>query len=355
MSFEAIVKDIRAKQFKPLYFLHGEEPYYIDQIAERLEKGVLDEHEREFNQTVLYGRDIDLATLVGHAKRFPMMASHQVIIVREAQDLKSLLPKKGDDKEDETPVKGKGKNEASPKDILQAYLDKPLPSTVLVFCCKYKKLAKNTKLYKAIEKNGVIFESAPLREDKIAAWVDSYMGARKYSIDPRAGRLLSEYLGNDLSKIVNELDKLMLNIKSDQEINTAHIEKYIGISKDYNVFELQKAFGTKNIAQTYRIVKHFAANKKEHPLIMTIAFLYGFFAKVVKYHNLRDKSSAASVLGVPPFVINEYDAAARNYSPARLAHIMALLAEFDLKSKGVNVSSVDDGELLKELAVRIFN
>ena len=360
MTFEAIVKDIRAKQFKPLYFLHGEEPYYIDEIAEKLENGVLDESEREFNQTILYGRDVELSALVGYAKRFPMMAEHQVIVVREAQDLKGLLPTKGDDEDESVKAskakgKGKGKNEPSVKELFLAYLEKPLPSTILVFCCKYKKLAKNTKLYKAIEKNGVIFESAALKEYQIAAWIEGYLRPRKYRMDPNAGRLLSEYLGNDLSKIVNELDKLMLNIKTEEEISTAHIEKYIGISKDFNIFELQKAIGTKNAQQTFRIVKHFAANKKEHPLIMTIAFLYGFFTKLVKYHQVRDKSQAASALGLPPFVVQEYAEAARHYPPAKLAQVISTIAEFDLKSKGVNVSSVDDGEFLKELAIRILN
>src|SRR6201998_546230 len=241
-DFNEIMLDLKRKIYKPVYFLHGEEAYFIDEISNYIEQNVLDETEKVFNQTILYGRDTDLSSVVGLAKGFPMMGERQVVIVKEAQTLKDFAKVSSDEEGG-----SKSKKATSDKNPLAAYLDNPQPATVLVFCYKYKKLDARSSLAKAIAKQAILFESKKLYDNKVPDWIISYLKDKKYAINPRAAALLAEYLGNDLSKIANELGKLFISLPAGSEITIDHIQDNIGLSKDFNVFELQDALGKKDV------------------------------------------------------------------------------------------------------------
>ncbi|MEW6470023.1 MAG: DNA polymerase III subunit delta, partial [Bacteroidota bacterium] len=317
-------------------------PYFIDRISGFIENKVLAESEREFNQSVLYGQDTDVLRIISEARRFPMMSERMVVIVKEAQNIRNLA------KDDEG-----GKS----KPPLLAYLDNPQPTTLLVFCYKNKTLDKRTSLAKALDKKAVLFESKKLYDDKIPDWVISYLKERKYSIHPRAALLIAESLGNDLGKVANELDKLMLNIARETEISEDHVHRFIGISKEYNVFELQNALGRKDVLKANRIVNYFAANPKDNPFVVTISNLFGFYNKLLTFHMLKDKSrqSVAAALKVNPFFVGDYERAARNYSAGKVIRVISDLREYDLRSKGFENVSTTEGELLKELVFRILH
>src|ERR1700756_393808 len=349
-DFNEIMLDLKRKIYKPVYFLHGEEAYFIDEISNYIEQNVLDETEKGFNQTILYGRDTDLSSIVGLAKGFPMMGERQVVIVKEAQTLKDFAKK-----ESEGGETAKSKKGGSDKNPLASYLDNPQPATILVFCYKYKKLDARSTLAKAIAKQAVLFESKKLYDNKIPDWIVSYLKDKKYAINPRAAALLAEYLGNDLSKIANELGKLFISLPEGNEITIDHIQDNIGLSKDFNVFELQDAIGKKDVLKANRIINYFAANPKDNPLILTNASLYGYFQKILLYHFVPDKSKAASALGVNPFFIQGYQNAARNYNTAKLKSVFSYLRDCDLRSKGLDNVSVEDGDLLKEMVFKIMH
>ncbi len=334
MTFEQIIKDLKAGIYKPVYFLMGEEPFYIDVIADYIADHVLDETQKEFNQSIIYGSDVDALSLISAAKRFPMMGDYQVVIVKEAQNIKNLIPKKQDD-----------------ADPFLAYVEKPQKSTLLVICYKYKKLDKRKALAKTIDKTGVLFESEKLKDYKVAEWITSYVKRKGYLIDAKNANLLAEYLGNDLGKIVNETAKVFISLPKGAEFTSDIIERNIGISKDYNIFELQNVFGQKDILKTTRIVNYFAQNQNEHPLPLIMASLYGYFSKLIKYHYLKSTVSSDKIpgeLGVNPYFIKDYETAARNYSERKVRQIISWLREMDVKSKGVDNTSVEHGDLLKE-------
>ncbi|HEU4718192.1 MAG TPA: DNA polymerase III subunit delta [Bacteroidia bacterium] len=332
MEFNAILSDLKKKNYKPVYFLTGEEPYFIDVISDYVEKNVLDENEKEFNQTVLYGRDTDVQTIIAEAKRYPMMSERQVLIVKEAQNVRNI-------------------------EDLEAYVEKPLDTTLLLVCYKYKTLDKRKSFGKTVAKHGVLFESEKLRDYKIPEWVSTYLKEKNYSIGPKASQLLAEFLGSDLSKISNELDKLMINLPPGTEITAQHIQDNIGISKDYNTFELSDALSKRDVVRANRIVNYFASNSKDHPMPVTIAALYNYFVKVLRYHGLENKAkdSVARALGVNPFFVNDYAAAARNYPVGKLKAIFSFLREYDLRSKGVDNASAEDGDLMKEMVWKILH
>ncbi|MBL7915178.1 MAG: DNA polymerase III subunit delta [Bacteroidetes bacterium ADurb.Bin397] len=354
-TYDQIIKDLKNKVYHPIYFLFGDEPYYIDLIAEYIENNVLSDMEKEFNQTVLYGRDVDLATITGNAKRYPMMSNYQVVIVREAQDVKDLFKKKrsGDDEDDSDADSDSGDD----KDPLVQYLQKPLQSTLLVFCYKYKKPDKRTKAGKLLEKTGVVFESKKLYENKIPAWVTAYVKSKGCQIQDDAANLLAEYLGTDLAKVSNELDKLMINVPKGSAINSDHIEKNIGISKDYNVFELQQAMAKRDFVKINRIINYFGANQKNNPLVITLSTLHSYFTKVVAFHIFKGKPGVdmAAALGVMFFFVKDYEAAARTFSMEAAKRAISLLHEYDLKSKGVNSGETSENDLLKELIFKIMH
>lgn len=345
-TFENILQDLKNKVYSPVYLLQGEESYYIDVISDYIEKNVLDDMEKEFNQTILYGKDVDLLSLISQAKRYPMMSNYQVVIVKEAQSIKNLVAK------EKKTTKG-DKEEVNP---LEVYLQNPVPSTLLVLCHKYGKVDGRSKVSKMFDKAGVVFESKKLYDNQVPAWVKQYCAAKKYKINERATQLIAEYLGNDLSKVSNELDKLMINVPNTVEITPEHIEQNIGISKDYNVFELNDALNSKNVLKANRIVNYFAANPKANPFVVTLGSLFSHFNKLIMYQSIPDKSKAASAMGINPFFIKDYQTAAQNYSLAKLVNIIAVLRDYDLKSKGMGSSgNVEDGELLKEMVFKIMH
>ncbi len=327
-----IVSDIKNGNIKPIYFLMGEESYYIDKISDYIEQNVLDETEKGFNQQILYGRDTSIEAIVSAAKRYPMMADKQVIIVKEAQDLSRTIEK------------------------LVSYAENPQLTTVLVVNYKYKKLDKRKKLHKAIAKSGLIYESKKLYENQVADWIRRILSGKKYQVEPKAAQMLVEFLGTDLSKIANELDKLMLILPKETIINDKHIEDNIGISKDFNNFELRKAVGEKNILKANRIINYFSENPKNNPLVMTISLLNSFFTQLLLFHGLKDKSknTVARSLGVSPYFVDEYFLAARNYPMRKVAQVIATLREADLKSKGVGASQSQE-DILKELLFKILH
>lgn len=345
--------DIKRRLFKPVYFLCGEEPYYIDVISDAIEKTVLDENEKEFNQTIVYGKDTDLATILSLAKQFPMMSEYQVVIVKEAQNIKELN-KNADSDDDED--SGKSKNSNASAQFL-AYVQNPQPTTILVFCYKYKTLDKRSAIAKAIQKNAVYAEFSKLYDNQVPDWINNYIKEKKYTVNPKASFLLAEFLGSDLSKIANEIDKLVINLQAGSEITAELVQDNIGISKEYNVFEFQDALAKKDVLKANRIVNYFAANEKEHHPVMITGSLYNYFSKILKYHFLPDKSkfTAAQALGVNPFFVEGYARAAANYNTGKLKQVFSHLKECDLKSKGVNNSGTPNGELLRELVFKILH
>ncbi|MDX1462172.1 MAG: DNA polymerase III subunit delta [Marinirhabdus sp.] len=328
---KSIISDIRQGNIAPIYFLMGEEPYYIDGIAKFIENSVLSEEERGFNQVVLYGRDTSIDDIVSNAKRYPMMAERQVVIVKEAQDLSRTI------------------------ENLLPYATQPQPTTVLVICYKYKKLDARKKLLKTLKKHGsVVFESKKLYDNQVPDWIRNVLSSKGYAITPKAAQMLTEFLGNDLSKVNNELEKLQLIVKPEQQITPQIVEENIGISKDFNNFELQNAVGSKNIKKAFAIVQYFAQNPKNHPLVLTVALLYSFFSKLLKYHALSNKADAPKVLGVSPYFIKEYQTASKHYSMKEASAIISSIREIDLKGKGVGAANVSQADLYKELLSSIF-
>lgn len=341
ITIHELLKNIENRIFRPVYLLHGEEAYYIDKISALLEQKVLSESEKGFNQTILYGKETDMMTILNAAKRFPMMSDYQLIVVKEAQELK--WSKGADD-------------DKKASDPLLAYAENPLKSTVLVFCYKHAKFDKRKKIYKTIDKNGVVFESSEIYSDKIATWIVDFLKQKNYSIQPQASALLAEYLGNNLSKVVNELEKLMLSIPPGQEITVADVQSNIGISKDYNVFELQAALARRDTLKANQIINYFARNPKSNPMVLVLGTLNNYFTKLLRYHYAVDKSpqSLAKELGVHPFFVKEYELAGKNYSKDQLFRVISDLRESDLKTKGVDATgNTTDAELMKELVFRI--
>ena len=328
-----IINDIKAGNIKPIYFLMGEEPYYIDKLSEYIENSILQEHERDFNQTVLYGRDVTIEDVVSNAKRYPMMADRQVVIVKEAQDLVKTIDK------------------------LESYAENPQPTTVLVICYKYKTLDKRKKITKILAQKGVVYESKKLYENQVGEWLKRVLQGKKLNIDPKAAAMLVDFLGTDLSKIANELDKLAIILPQGSTITPAIIEENIGFSKDFNVFEFRKAIGERNQLKSYQIADHFAQNPKDNPMVVTTSLVFSFFIQLLKYHGLKDRNpkTVAPILGVSPFFLKDYDVALRNYPMRKVSQIVASLRDIDVKSKGVGANALPQSDLLKEMLVKIFN
>lgn len=336
MNVNTILSDIKKRKFSPVYLLHGEESYYIDLISDALEKTVLTEAQKGFDQTLLYGKDTSITTIVNTAKRYPMMSDYQLIVIKEAQELK-------------------WKTE---EDFLLKYVENLTPTTILVLAFKYGKFDKRKKIYKALDKAGVVVESAKLYDNKVAEWIVDLFRAEGHTIHPQASSMMAEYLGTDLSKIANEVEKLLLNVPKGEEILPKHIEQNIGISKDYNVFELQSALAKRNTLKAVQIVNYFAENPKSNPLPMVIGTLGNYFTKILKYHYLPDKSpqSAAKQLGVHTFFLKEYELAARNFNRRKTFDIINQLSVYDLKTKGLDVGPhTESVDILRELVFKILN
>jgi len=332
MDHKAIIRSIKERNFERIYFLHGEEPFYIDLITNAIIENALEENEKDFNQSIFYGKDSDVQAIIADAKGFPMMASRRVVIIKEAQDLKKI-------------------------EELESYFNNASDQTVFVVNYKYKKFDSRKKVFKAASKNGIVFQSAKIPEYKLLDWINMFVKEKGFAIKPKAAMLIMEFLGNDLSKISKELEKLEILIEKGTTINEEHIEENIGISKDYNSFELVNAIGMRDVSKANKIVDYFNHNPKATPLIVVISNLFNHFQKLMKIHFLENKSreGLASVLRVPPFVVGELQKSARIYNPKKIAANIAILHEYDLKAKGIGNASAKDGELLKEMIYRLMH
>ena len=328
-----ILVDIKKGLIAPIYFLMGEEPYFIDTVSEYLDKHVLEEDQKGFDQLVLYGQDVTVPAIIDYARRFPMMAERQVIIIKEAQNLKSTI------------------------DLLVPYVENPTPTTTLVFCYKYESLDKRKKLVKALEKNKscVVLESKKLYENQIATWLPDVLKKKHLSIQPKATQMLVDFLGTDLSRIQNEVNKLALIVPENTEVTPDIIEKNIGISKEFNNFELKSALAVKDTYKATRILKHFADNPKDNPLVVTLSVLYGFFQQLLSFHGLTDQSdrSVMATVKVPIFAIKDLRSAAQHYPMKKVSSIIAALRAIDVKSKGVGAASITEADLRKELIIML--
>jgi len=337
-SVEGIIANIKQHKYAPVYFLHGEEPFFIDKISNYIEKNVIPEHEKGFNQVVLYGKDVAMATIMGNAKRFPMMAERQVVIVKEAQEIKDIGREEGQEQ-------------------LISYLNNPLASTVLVFCHKNKKLDARKKLAKEVDVKGVLFESKKLYDNQVEPFVSTLVAENGYKINPRASYIFAQYIGNNLSRINNEFEKLTVNLKSGQEIDEVTIQRNIGISKEYNIFELQNSLVRRDVEKVFRIVNYFADNPKSNPIIPSITILFNFFTKVMLAHinsNMQDRE-LASVIGVSPFFVKDYRNACRSFNRSKIIDAIKALHEADLQSKGIGYNNITEGDIMKELVYKLLN
>lgn len=333
MTYEDILRSLKKKEYAPVYFLMGDESFFIDKITDYIIENALAESERDFNQTILYGKDTDIGTIVTTARRFPMMAEKQLVVIREAQNIKNI-------------------------DQLSSYVKNPLKSTILVINYKYKSLDKRKNFTKEVAQNGVLFESKKIYDNQVPDWIKKYASGLKYNIDTKGAFLLAEFLGNDLGKITNALEKLTININNRSTITPDDIEKNIGISKDYNNFELQNALGKKDVFKANQIINFFSTNEKNHPMVVTIALLHSYFSKVLKYYFIKNKTNekvVASSLRINPYFVKDYKQASAKYNPKKLVSIIEMLREYDLKSKGYGDVSTKHGDLLKELIFKILH
>jgi DNA polymerase-3 subunit delta len=337
-SPESVLQEIKAGRLAPVYFLQGDEPYYIDQIADYIEKNVLNETEKGFNQMVLYGKDAPMAIILNQARRFPMMSERQVVIVKEAQDIPDLGREEG-------------------KKLIESYVKNPLPSTILVFCHKYKTLDGRSALAKVIDKHAVLINTKKLYDNQLPDWIEQYVKSTGNAIDSKAAFMLAEYIGNDLARLANEVQKLLLNFKEKVTIDSALIQKYVGVSKEYNTFELQKALAIRDVVKANQIILYFEGNPKNNPVILVIAFLFSYYSKLLLLHHQQayQEAAVAKVLGLHPFVAKEYLPALRNYPPHKVIENIGWIQQADLQSKGVVGGSMSDGQILKELVFRLMH
>jgi DNA polymerase III subunit delta len=338
MTYENIIEKIKKRIFAPVYFLAGEEPYFIDRISKLLEQTVVEPECKDFDQDIVYGRDVTPEQVFSLCRAYPLMGAHRLVIVREAQNIKDLVKDQ--------------------KEIFKNYLKNPTPTTILVFDYKYKKIDGRTSFAQAIAKKAVFLDSAPIRDYKIPEFIESLIRNTSYKMSPVTREILAQNIGNNLSKIENEIEKLFVNLRPGVEITPEIIEEYIGISKDYNIFELQNALLKRDVMKANRIINYFAQNPKDNSAIKNMTFLFGIFRKIFHYHFIKNKSDKrllAAELKVNPFFLQDYQIAAGIYSPKKLAQIFALLREYDQKTKGVETATIDESELMKELIFKILH
>jgi len=330
---QSILAEVKAGNLKPVYFLMGDESYYIDMITESLLEMFMTESEKEFDLAVVYGKDTDMRQVISLARQYPMMAKHRVVLVKEAQDIKDM-------------------------ETLSIYLEKPMQSTILIVNYKNGSLDRRKKLASELDKSGLLYESKKLYDNELPGWIINFAKSRGLGIDDRTAELLAEYLGSDLGRIVGELEKLTITIpKGENRITPELIERHIGISKEYNDFELQSSIVSKNILKANKIAVYYGKNPKANPLVKTIALLSGFFSNLMLFHYLVDKSqnAVASELGISPYRVREYSEGAKNYNALKTMNIISLLRTYDGKSKGFESKSIPDVELLKELLYKIMH
>ncbi len=333
-----VIADLKNGNYSPVYFLQGDEPFYIDQISDYIEQNALEEAQKGFNQVVMYGRDHTVGSIMTQAKRFPMMSERQVVIVKEAQNISDI------------------NNEAGAK-LLSAYITNPLATTILVFAYKNKTLDGRKALGKELDKKAILVTSKKLYDNKIPGWIAEYCKDNGHAIRQKAVMLIAEHVGNDLSKIANEIKKMLINFKGHTEIDEEHVERYIGISKDYNVFELQNALGKRQVLKANTIINYFEQDPKSNPIIPIIALLYSYYSKILLVHHAKDKSdrAIASVLKVNPFFAKDYIIASKNYKLGSTILAIQAIQKADLQSKGIVGGSLAQGQILKELVFTIMH
>ena len=334
LSCDDILKELRAKQYRPIYYLMGEESYYIDLIADYITDNVLSETEKEFNLTVVYGADVDIATVINAAKRYPMMSEYQVVIVKEAQAIRNM-------------------------EELSFYLQKPLNSTILVICHKHGTLDKRKKLVAEVEKVGILFESKKIKDSQLPAFINSYMKRKDIDMEPKASAMLADFVGTDLSRLTGELEKLIITLPAGQKrVTPEQIEKNIGIRKDYNNFELRSALVEKDILKANKIIKYFEENPKTNPIQMTLSLLFNFYSNLMLsyYSPEKTEQGIASWLGLKsPWAARDYLTAMRRYNGVKTMQIIGEIRYADAKSKGINNASMSDGDILRELVFKILH
>lgn len=337
-SVKKILTELKAKKYAPVYFLQGEEPFYIDLVADYIENNVLNDTEKGFNQVIVYGKDSPMATILTHARRFPMMADRQVVIVREAQDIPDL-------------------NKETGAKMLLDYVSKPVPTTILVFCHKHKTLDKRRELGKKIDKLTVALTSRKPYDSQLPEFVQEYAAERKIRIHDRAVIVLCEFVGNDLHRLANEIDKLSLSAGDGGEITAEQVMQQVGVSKEYNVFELQKAILHKDAVMANRIVNYMESNTRKSPLIPAVAYLFSFFSKVLVATQAPDKSERGLVtaLKIKPYSARDYSTALRNFSQRKIVECIGVIKQADLRLKGVDSGSQSEGQILRELVFRLMN
>lgn len=332
MQFQDILKEIKQSQFRSIYLLSGEEPYFIDKIAQALEQKVLKEEEKSFNQSILYGSETTMQSVLAEARRYPMMSERVLVVVREAQHLKNW-------------------------ELLESYAENPQPSTVLVLAHKHKKVDKRRKAIKLIKDRHLLFEAKRVYDNQMPDWIQRSLKNRRLEVTPKACQILAESLGTDLARVENELDKLALIAEPGQTVDDQLVEANIGISKDFNNFELQRAFVERDFKKIMRIQRYYAANPKDHPLVLTLAVLFNFASKLMVAHQASDKSprGLAATLKVNPYFVKDYTQALRHYDLKKCARMIGYLREADLRSKGVNNAQTPEHELLKELLFKMYH
>lgn len=334
LQYDQIIRDLQNKIYSPVYLLSGEESYFIDSLCSYIEDNVLDEMEREFNQTVVYGLDTNVSSLLNLVRSYPMSANYQVVIVKEAQNMKGL-------------------NE------MEKYFENPSESTILVLAYKHKDYDKRTVVYKNINKNGITYHGKKLWENKIPQWIQNNIEKKSFKIKPAECTLLADYMGNDLSKINNELKKLTINLKKGDVITPEVIEENIGISKDYNVFALTDALAEKDILKANKIVQYFIGDEKNHSIHGLIPLLHSFFYKslvLFQIPNKNDSKGIASRLGIYPSLVYRYQQCVRNYPPMKMFAIIGYIKDADTRAKGVGATgNLTSAEILKELVFKILH
>ncbi|HRO47037.1 DNA polymerase III subunit delta [Agriterribacter sp.] len=331
MSVEKIITDWKQKKFGPVYWLEGEESFYIDQLVEYAEHHILSEAEAGFNLSVFYGRDANWADLINACRRYPMFSDKQVVILKEAQQMRDI-------------------------DKLEGYIEHPLSSTVLVVAHKEKKLDGRSKLSRLLKQHAVVLSTKKLYENQLPEWVNEQVQKKGFTISRKAVMLLVEHIGNDMSRINNEVDKLLLNLGSRKSITEEDIEQYVGVSKEYNVFELQEALQRKDAAKAIRIIQYFGSNPKAAPIQMILPALYGFFSKVYLLFGVpsQDEKTAAAATGINTYFIKDYMLTAKNYGYAGIEQALLLLHEYNLRSVGVHDAGTEDASLMKEMVWKIM-
>ncbi len=335
---ESVLKDLHSNQFEPVYFLQGQEPYYIDLISDYIEANVLDEAQKGFNQMVLYGRDVKVNEVLTNARRYPMMSDRQVVIVKEAQEISDL-----------------GKEDG--KKILTEYLENPSPTTILVFCHKHKKLDGRSNLSQLMAQKAVLVDSTRIFENQVPSWINNYLQTKGYSIENQATLLLTEYIGNNLERLSSEIEKMLINIREPREVTVNDIDTYVGISKEYNVFELLKALSFKDPPKALRIINYFAANPKSNPIQVILAVLYRYYSNLLRLHHrkIHNPKQIASVLGVPFGAANEYGTAMGHFPLDKVIHNIHHLRVADNRSKGIDSINPGESQILKELLFRLIH